>query len=101
MFKHLAVALVCLFLAVPALARGGGGGHGGGHSGGSHHSSSGSHHSSVGSSSGSVSVRGYTRKDGTYVAPHHRSAPNGTKADNYSTRGNINPYTGKPGTKPP
>ena len=31
-----------------------------------------------------VSVRGYTRKDGTYVAPHIRTSPNGTCADNYS-----------------
>jgi TPR repeat protein len=50
--------------------------------------------------SAQVKVRGYTRKDGTYVAPHMRSSPNGTKADNWSTRGNINPYTGKEGTKP-
>ena len=34
-----------------------------------------------------VNVRGYTRADGTYVAPHTRSSPNGTTADNYgSTR---------------
>jgi hypothetical protein len=46
---------------------------------------------------GQVRVRGYVRKDGTYVAPHYRSSPNGTKADNYSTRGNYNPHTGKPG----
>lgn len=44
-------------------------------------------------------VRGYTKKDGTYVEPHYRSSPNGTKSDNYSTKGNYNPYTGKPGTK--
>lgn len=30
-----------------------------------------------------VHVRGYTRSDGTRVAPHVRSAPNGTRADNY------------------
>jgi hypothetical protein len=46
-----------------------------------------------------VYVRGYTRKDGTYVAPHYRSSPNKTKADNYSTRGNINPHTGQAGTR--
>lgn len=46
-----------------------------------------------------VHVNGYTRKDGTYVAPHMRSSPNGTTADNYSTKGNVNPYTGEPGTK--
>lgn len=44
-------------------------------------------------------VRGYTKKNGTYVAPHYRSSPNSTKSDNYSTKGNYNPYTGKPGTK--
>ena len=45
-------------------------------------------------------VRGYTRADGTYVAPHMQTNPNGTTSDNYSTRGNTNPYTGLPGTKP-
>lgn len=49
----------------------------------------------------SVDVRGYTRKDGTYVQPHKRSSPNSTTYDNWSTRGNINPYTGKMGTKNP
>lgn len=48
-----------------------------------------------------VYVSGYTRRDGTYVAPHYRSSPNSTTADNYSTRGNVNPYTGKPGTQAP
>lgn len=48
---------------------------------------------------GSVHVRGYTRKNGTYVAPHYRSAPNSTKSDNWSTKGNVNPYTGSRGTK--
>ena len=47
-----------------------------------------------------VHVRGYYRKDGRYVAHHERTAPNKTKNDNYSTRGNVNPYTGKSGTKP-
>lgn len=46
-----------------------------------------------------VKVRGYYRKDGTYVQPHYRSAPNHTKLDNWSTKGNVNPYTGKLGTK--
>ncbi len=50
----------------------------------SHARSSGSRHSSSSSSSSShrssssskpVHVRGYTKKDGTYVAPHDRSAP--------------------------
>jgi hypothetical protein len=44
-------------------------------------------------------VRGYVKKDGTYVAPHVRTNPNSTKTDNYSTKGNYNPYTGKQGTQ--
>jgi hypothetical protein len=41
-----------------------------------------------------VSVRGYTRKDGTYVQPHTRSAPDGNPTNNYSFPGNYNPNTG-------
>jgi len=48
---------------------------------------------------GSVTVKGYTRKDGTYVQPHNRSAPDGNFNNNWSTKGNVNPYTGKEGTK--
>ena len=53
------------------------------------------------SAKGSTSVKGYTKKSGTYVAPHQRTAPNKTKSDNYSTKGNTNPYTGKKGMKKP
>ncbi len=48
-----------------------------------------------------VRVSGYVKKDGTYVAPHYRSAPNRSTQDNYSTRGNYNPYTGQAGKKDP
>ena len=44
-------------------------------------------------------VRGYTKSNGTHVSGYHRSSANYTKRDNYSTKGNINPYTGKAGTK--
>ena len=44
-------------------------------------------------------VRGYYRKDGTYVEPHWRSNPDSTTYENWSTRGNVNPYTGVPGTR--
>jgi hypothetical protein len=47
-----------------------------------------------------VSVRGYYRSNGTYVQPHQRTYPNETRNDNYSTIGNVNPHTGKAGTKP-
>lgn len=49
---------------------------------------------------GDHQVSGYTRRDGTYVAPHYQTNPNRTTSDNYSTVGNVNPYTGQPGTKP-
>lgn len=45
-------------------------------------------------------VSGYTRSNGTYVRPSHATNPDSTKNNNYSTRGNMNPYTGKYGTKP-
>ena len=32
---------------------------------------------------GDVSVKGYYRKDGTYVRPHHRSSPDGDLSNNY------------------
>lgn len=44
---------------------------------------------------------GYVKKDGTYVAPSAATNPNGTKVDNYSTKGNVNPYTGKERTVDP
>lgn len=45
-------------------------------------------------------VRGYSKKDGTYVQPYTKTSPDRTRNNNYSTRGNTNPYTGKAGTKP-
>ena len=47
-----------------------------------------------------VYVQGYTKNNGTYVQGHYRTAPNNTVNDNWSTRGNVNPYTGKSGDKP-
>ncbi len=55
----------------------------------------------IGSAQAQVYVDGYTRQDGTYVAPHYRSAPDGNVFNNYSTQGNINPYTGQMGTVNP
>ena len=48
-----------------------------------------------------VRVKGYTTKRGTYVAPSYRTSPNKTRMDNYSTKGNYNPYTGKKGYASP
>jgi hypothetical protein len=42
-------------------------------------------------------VRGHIRKNGSYVAPYVKTNPNSYVYDNYSTKGNYNPYTGKEG----
>lgn len=63
-------------------------------------------------SAASAGGRGYGKGSPVYVAPHvtksgsyvhgsMRTAPNATRLDNYSTKGNVNPYTGKAGTKSP
>jgi hypothetical protein len=49
--------------------------------------------------SSSTYVRGYTRSNGTYVQGHKRSSQNSTNHDNYSTSGNMNPYTGTYGSR--
>lgn len=46
-------------------------------------------------------VPGYTKADGTYVQGHYKSSPNDTKLDNFGTKANTNPYTGKTGTVDP
>ncbi len=46
-------------------------------------------------------VNGYMRKDGTYVQPYMRTTPNSNPYDNYSTKGNTNPYTGQKGYENP
>ncbi|MBQ4853740.1 hypothetical protein IMW82_03475 [Rhodanobacter sp. B2A1Ga4] len=64
----------------------------------------GSHAKSSGYSAPSstpVHVSGHVTKNGTYVAPSYRTAPNATKTDNWSSKPNVNPYTGKAGTKDP
>jgi hypothetical protein len=53
------------------------------------------------SKGGSHSVRGHVRKDGTYVQPHRATNQNSTQRDNWSSKPNVNPYTGSPGTKQP
>lgn len=49
----------------------------------------------------SHAVKGHVTKDGTYVAPHRATNPNASKVDNYSSKPNVNPYTGKDGTVDP
>lgn len=84
------VIFIVAFISTPAFARGGGGHSGRAHSSSTHSSGSGSH-----------SIKGYTKKNGAYVAPSHATNPNKSKRDNWSTKGNANPHTGKEGTKDP
>ena len=44
-------------------------------------------------------VRGYYRSNGTYVRPHYRSTRDGNFYNNWSTYPNVNPYTGRVGTR--
>ena len=88
-FRYAALVLSLSAACLPAVAQKGGHGH-----------------SSKSSSSGSESkstehVSGYTRKNGTYVAPHDRTTPDASKTNNWSTKGNVNPETGKKGEKNP
>ena len=52
--------------------------------------------------SGNSSVvyqKGYTRSNGTYVQGHYKTVSNKTNWDNFSTRGNINTFTGSIGSR--
>lgn len=47
----------------------------------------------------SVRVKGYRKKSGTYVVSHRKTKSDHTQRNNWSSTGNINPYTGKKCTK--
>ena len=47
-----------------------------------------------------VRVKSYYKPStGRYVMPSYRTSPNRSRLDNWSTKGNYNPYTGKSGTR--
>ena len=46
-----------------------------------------------------TTVRPFVKRDGTYVAPMFRSTPNQSVNDNWSTKGNYNPFTGAKGAQ--
>lgn len=46
-------------------------------------------------------VSGYTRGNGTYVAPYWRSSPDNSYNNNWSVSPNVNPYTLRRGTLAP
>jgi len=93
------VIFACLVTVISLSANAKGGGHGGYH-GGHHvqHQSSG-HYTGTGSNPNSHNVSGYTKRDGTHVAPHHSTNPNHTQRDNYGTVNNYNPHNGQYGTR--
>jgi hypothetical protein len=104
--KQVIIFAVVFIFAASAFARGGG--HSGGRSGGSHRASSGhssGHHASGRASGqakksvGSHAVAGYTKRNGTRVAPAHATNADETKTNNWTNHRNVNPYTGKKGTK--
>lgn len=65
-------------------------------------SSAAAEHQEVRRGRGAHSVRPHIRGDGTYVRPHVRTHPSPHRPrDNWTTRGNVNPYTGKIGTVSP
>ena len=75
------ILLAALLATVPAFARG--------------------HRSYAAPRSSVVHVRGHVTKAGTYIAPSYRTAPDHTKLNNWSSKPNVNPYTGRSGTKDP
>lgn len=44
---------------------------------------------------------GYVKKNGKYVAGHHKTEKNKTEKDNFVSKPNTNPYNGKKGYKKP
>ena len=48
-----------------------------------------------------VYVQPHVRQDGTYVPGHYRTAPNSSKADNWSSKPNVNPHNGREGRVDP
>lgn len=54
---------------------------------------------SISSASAAKKVGGYMKKNGTYVQSYYKSDSDSYKFNNYSTKGNSNPYTGKKGYK--
>lgn len=83
--KNLIVLLITMMFTLPAFARGYSG------------NRSGKVATGTGSKLKSTQVRGYVTKHGTYVSPHRRSTSDRTTTNNWTTKGNTNPYTGKRG----
>lgn len=91
------MVFIAAFTLQPTYAHGSGGHSSGGNSAGRHGSSNPTHFrgTGTGSSQSRTHISGYTKKNGTHVNSYYRSRSDGTKANNWSTKGNINPVTGK------
>jgi hypothetical protein len=46
-------------------------------------------------------VKGHVTKKGAYVPPHRKTNPDRSRSNNWSSKGKVNPYTGKKGTVDP
>jgi len=90
--RKIVVGVVLASISMLVMARGGGGGG---------HSHSGSHSGSpgTGANMSSSHVSGYTRQNGTHVQSHERSSRDGNFNNNWTTKGNTNPYTHQDGTR--
>jgi hypothetical protein len=44
---------------------------------------------------------GHVTRQGTYVPPSYTTRPDSSRSNNYSTRGNSNPFTGQRGYRSP
>jgi hypothetical protein len=101
--------IVILFIVTVSITSFARGGHGGGRGGGKtiHHTESIVTTTHV--ATPKIVVPKATTHVKTYVKPstgkvvqaHDRTAPNKTQKDNWSSKPNVNPETGKPGTKNP
>lgn len=93
--KRLLVATLALSFAIPAFSRS------------SNHTSSHNADNSLssvgpagtGTNSKITHVKEYTKRNGTRVKSYDRTSKDDTKADNWSAKGNINPETGRIGTR--
>ena len=78
--KKTVIALLAIVLSASAVARG------------SYY-----HLSGTGSNYSHRLSSGYMKSNGTYVHSYERTTRNSTQLDNYGTKGNYNPYSGKTG----
>ncbi|WPD73896.1 hypothetical protein [Dickeya fangzhongdai] len=94
--RKVLLTIMTLMIATSVYAKGGG-----------YHSSSSHSYQAVkpygygtGSSSSHERVNGYVKSNGEHVSSYMRTSKDTTQYNNFSTKGNYNPYTNQYGTKP-